>query len=154
MKKAELVFVPLPLTGHLVSAVQLAKLLVGLSSNLSVTVVTLKTPYDTNISAYIDSLITTTATSSRVKFINLSRPDLDENFMKFLSNLPQTLGPVARDVASNIVEHSNSVPDSPQLAGFVLDAGLSSLVDLGNEFGIPCYAFSTSGAGSLGFPCP
>ncbi|KAK8491252.1 hypothetical protein V6N13_127967 [Hibiscus sabdariffa] len=151
MKKAEVVFIPLPLTGHLVSAVQLAKLLVGLNSNLSITVITLKTPYNTNISAYIDSLTATATGSSRVKFINLSRPDLDENFFKFLSNLPQSLGPVVRDVANNIVEHSNSVPDSPRLAGFVLDAGLSSLVDLGNEFGIPSYAFYVGGAGSLGF---
>ncbi|KAL4369219.1 hypothetical protein GQ457_05G005030 [Hibiscus cannabinus] len=108
MKKVELVFITLPLTGHLISAVQLAKLLVGLNSNLSIIVVTLKT---------------VSTTLKPVPTLTHSLPPA--------VNLPQTLRPVVRDVAGNIVEHSNSVPDSPRLAGFILDACLSFFSRLG-----------------------
>ncbi|KAK8491253.1 hypothetical protein V6N13_127966 [Hibiscus sabdariffa] len=149
MKKAELVFIPVPAMGHLVSAVQLAKLLVHLSSNLSITFLTVKPPHDAKVSAYVDSLAATS--SSRIKFINLPQSVPDVEVFKFLSNLVQTLGPVVREVVTSIVEHSNLIPDSPRLAGFVLETLLTSLVDLANEFGVPSYAFYTSGAGSLGF---
>ncbi|KAK8491283.1 hypothetical protein V6N13_127938 [Hibiscus sabdariffa] len=149
MKKAELVFIPAPEMGHLVSVVQLAKLLVDLSSNLSITFLTVKPVHDAKVSAYVDSL--TAATSSRIKFINLPQSIPEVDFLKFFSDLVQTLGPLVKEVVTNIVEHSNSVPDSPRLAGFVLDALLTSLVDLANEFGVPSYAFFPSGAGYLDF---
>ncbi|KAL4368373.1 hypothetical protein GQ457_05G005050 [Hibiscus cannabinus] len=148
--KAELVFIPTPAMGHLVSAVQLAKLLVHLSSNLSITVLTVKPLHDAKVSAYIDSL-TATTTTGRVKFISLSQCHPDVDVFKFFSNLVQTLRPLVKKVVTDIVEHSNSVPDSPRLVGFVLDTLLTSLVDLANEFGVPNYAFFTSGAGFLGF---
>ncbi|KAL4366802.1 hypothetical protein GQ457_05G005250 [Hibiscus cannabinus] len=149
INKAELVFIPAPEMGHLVSAVQLAKLLVDLSSNLSITFLTVKPLHDAKVSAYVDSL--TAATTSRIKFINLPQSIPEVDFLKFFSDLVQTLGPLVKEVVTNIVEHSNSVPDSPRLAGFVLDALLTSLVDLSNEFGVPSYAFFPSGAGYLGF---
>ncbi|KAK8569861.1 hypothetical protein V6N13_002573 [Hibiscus sabdariffa] len=111
--------------GHLVSAVQLAKLLVYLSSNLSITFLTVKPPHDAKVSAYVDSI--TAATTRRIKFINLPQSVPDVEVFKFLSNLVQTLGPVVREVVTSIAEHSNSVPDSPRLPGFVLNACLSSL---------------------------
>ncbi|GMI98515.1 UDP-glucosyl transferase 71B6 [Hibiscus trionum] len=151
MKKAELVFIPVPLMGHLVPAVQVAKLLADLNSNLSITVLTVKPPHDAKVSAYVDSLTATTTTSSRIKFINVSQSELDVDVLKSFSNLVQTLGPLVKEVSSNIVERSNSVPGSPRLAGFVLDTFLTSFVNLANEFGVPSYAFYTSGAGSLGF---
>ncbi|GMI98516.1 UDP-glucosyl transferase 71B6 [Hibiscus trionum] len=151
MRKAELVFIPLPAISHLVSAVQVAKLIVDLNPDFSITVLTVKPPYDANVSAYVDSLTATTSTTSRIKFISLSKSDPGVGILKFWGNLVQTLGPLVKEVVTNIVEHSNSVSDSPRLVGFVLDACLTFLVvDLANEFGVPSYAFYTSGAGSLG----
>ncbi|XP_039001004.1 anthocyanidin 3-O-glucosyltransferase 6-like [Hibiscus syriacus] len=148
-KKAELVFIPMPGMGHLVSTVQVAKLLVDLNSNLSVTVLTIKSPYDAKVSAYVDSL--TATTNSRIKFIILPQPEPDADILKFLSILVQTQLPLVKEAVTNIVELSNSVPDSPRLAGFVLDMFLTRFVDLANEFGVPSYAFFTSGAAFLGF---
>ncbi|XP_039015942.1 anthocyanidin 3-O-glucosyltransferase 2-like [Hibiscus syriacus] len=150
MKKAELVFIPLPAMGHLVPAVQVANLLVHLNSNLSITILTVKPSDNAKISAYIDSLTADTSTS-HIRFISLPQSDPDVDFFKFLSNLAQTVGPLVREVVANIVEHSNSVPGSPRLAGFVLDTFFTYLVDLANEFGVPSYAFYVGGAGSLGF---
>ncbi|XP_011002417.1 PREDICTED: anthocyanidin 3-O-glucosyltransferase 2-like, partial [Populus euphratica] len=45
---------------------------------------------------------------------------------------------------------SESSPDSPRLAGFVLDMFSTSIIDEANEFGVPSYIFFTSAAACLG----
>ncbi|KAL1059807.1 hypothetical protein V6Z11_1Z005600 [Gossypium hirsutum] len=104
--KAELVFIPMPRMGHFVSMVQLAKLLLDLHPNLSITVFMMKLNPDAKVAAY---------------------------------------------AATNIVQYSTSVLDSPRLAGFVLDMFLTPFIELGNELGVPSYVFYTSGAAFLGF---
>ncbi|KAE8685887.1 UDP-glucose flavonoid 3-O-glucosyltransferase 6 [Hibiscus syriacus] len=152
-KRAELVFIPAPGMGHLVPTVQLAKLLVHLNSSLSITILTVKPPYDAKICAYVDSLSAdrTSTTINRIKFINLPHPDPDVDVLKFISGLVHTQRSFVKETVTNIVELSNSVPDSPRLAGFVLDMLLTGFVDLANEFGVPSYVFYTSGAAFLGF---
>ncbi|MBA0582699.1 hypothetical protein Gorai_024834, partial [Gossypium raimondii] len=63
----------------------------------------------------------------------------------------QTHGPLVKQAATNIVQYSTSVLDSPRLAGFVLDMFLTPFIDLGNELSVPSYVFYTSGAAFLGF---
>ncbi|XVF71133.1 hypothetical protein PTKIN_Ptkin12aG0011400 [Pterospermum kingtungense] len=115
MKKAELVFIPLP--------------------------------------AYVDSL--TANTTSRIKFIILPQPETDEDIP--LKNLAggvrsaETLRPIVKEAATNIVQLPSSVPHSPRLAGFVLDMFHTPLKDLADEFSVPSYVFYTSGAAFLGF---
>ncbi|KAK8717749.1 hypothetical protein V6N13_045006 [Hibiscus sabdariffa] len=125
LKKPELVFIPLPVMGHLVSTVELAKLLVHLNSNLSITVFIIKSPYESKITSYIDSLTalttSTTAISSRIKFVNLPQSYPDD-VSKFMITLVQSSNP-----------------------GTARERG-----HLANEFGVPSYAFYTSGAGFLG----
>ncbi|KAL4378983.1 hypothetical protein GQ457_02G005680 [Hibiscus cannabinus] len=151
-KKAELVFIPSPGMGHLVSTVELAKLLLHLDSNLSISVLIMKPPYNSKITSYIDSLTfaTTSATTGRLKFINLPQ-SFPGDIIKFMSTLVETQGPLVKEAVSNIVELSNSVPHSPRLAGFVLDMFVTPFVDMANEFGVPSYVFYTSGAAFLGF---
>ncbi|KAK8717743.1 hypothetical protein V6N13_045001 [Hibiscus sabdariffa] len=109
-KKAELVFIPSPEMGHLVSIVQLAKLLLHLDSNLSISVLIMKPPYDSKITSYIDSLTsdTTSTTTSRLKFINLPQ-SFPGDIIKFMSTLVETQGPLVKEAVTNIVELSNSV---------------------------------------------
>ncbi|XP_021300738.1 UDP-glucose flavonoid 3-O-glucosyltransferase 6-like, partial [Herrania umbratica] len=154
MKKAELVFVPSPGMGHLVSTVELAKLLVALNSNLSITVLIIKPPYDPNLTAYIDSLITDTDTiSTRIKFINLPQDETQKGIPpnKFMTTIIQSQRPHIKEAVAKIVQYSSLVPDSPRLAGFVLDMFFTALVDLANEFGVASYVFYTSSAAFLGF---
>ncbi|KAH1129321.1 hypothetical protein J1N35_000699 [Gossypium stocksii] len=150
MKKAELVFIPFPAKGHFVAAVEVAKLLVDLNSNLSISVLTIKLPFDAERTAYVDSLIAAT-TTTRIKFIDRPQPDPGLNEVNFIRNLVQTQEPFVKEAVTKIVEHSNSVPGSPRLAGFVLDLFCTSFGDLANHFGVPTYLFCTSGAGFLGF---
>ncbi|XVF71127.1 hypothetical protein PTKIN_Ptkin12aG0010800 [Pterospermum kingtungense] len=156
MKKAELVFIPLPGMGHLVSTVELAKHLLDLNSHLYTTFLIIKPTYDTKVTAYVDSLAANTnITTSRIKFIILPQPEIDKDVppAKFISSLAETLRPVVKEAITNMVQLSltSSVPDSPRLAGFVLDMFHTPLKDLADEFGVPSYVFYTSGAAFLGF---
>ncbi|XWS75744.1 hypothetical protein CRYUN_Cryun01aG0118300 [Craigia yunnanensis] len=147
IKKAELVFIPMHAMGHLISTLEVAKLLVDLNPHLSITVLIIKP------TANIDSLIANTTFTTRIKFINLPQPEIDKDVTssKLMSTLLQTQRPLMKEAVTNIVQFSNSAPDSPRLAGFVLDMFFSSLVDLADEFGVPSYVFYTSGAAFLGF---
>ncbi|XVF71130.1 hypothetical protein PTKIN_Ptkin12aG0011100 [Pterospermum kingtungense] len=153
MKKAELVFVPWPGMGHLVSAVELAKLLVSLNSHISITLLIIKSPYDPKVDPYVDSLTANTTTTSRIKFIILPKPEAanDASGADLFSKLIETRRPLMKEAVTNIVQLSNSVPDSPRLAGFVLDMFFTPLTDLADEFGVPNYVFYTPSAAFLGF---
>ncbi|KAH1129320.1 hypothetical protein J1N35_000698 [Gossypium stocksii] len=151
MKKAELVFLPAPGVGHLVSAVEVAKLLVDLNANLSISVLTIKQPLNYKATAYIDYLKATTTTTTRIKVIDLPQSDAAMDRLKFVGSLVQTHGPLVKEAVAKIVENSNSVTGSPRLAGFVFDMFCTSFRDLANDFGAPSYLFCTSGAGFLGF---
>ncbi|KAG8496153.1 hypothetical protein CXB51_009278 [Gossypium anomalum] len=146
--KAELVFIPMPRMGHFVSMVQLAKLFLDLHPNLSITVLMMKLNPDAKLAAYVHSL-----TATRMKFIDLPPPETheDESSSNFVTTLLQTHGPLVKQAATNIVQYSTSVLDSPRLVGFVLDMFLTPFIDLGNELGVPSYVFYTLGAAFLGF---
>ncbi|KAE8729935.1 Detected protein of confused Function [Hibiscus syriacus] len=150
--KAELVFIPMPRMGHFLSMVQVAKFLVDLNPHLSITFLVLKLIPDAKLDAYLHSL-TSTATTG-IKFIDLPQPETDKHLTPadHIRVLVQKHGPLVKEaVTTSIVQYSGSVPDSPRLAGFVLDMFLTPFIDLGNEFGVPSYVFYTSGAAFLGF---
>ncbi|KAK8674236.1 hypothetical protein V6N13_112530 [Hibiscus sabdariffa] len=85
-KKAELVFIPSPEMGQLLSTVELAKHLLHLDSNLSISVLIMKPPNDSKITSYIDSLTsaTTSTTTGRLKFINLPQ-SFPGDIIKFMN---------------------------------------------------------------------
>ncbi|KAK3227298.1 hypothetical protein Dsin_007160 [Dipteronia sinensis] len=139
-KAAELVFIPSPGVGHLVSTVEIAKLLVDRDQRLSITVFIIKLPNSDN------SKMTPTYTRSldRIKFINL--PNQSSDAKTVLTSLIESQKPHVKEV----VTHSMSLPDSPKLAGFVLDMFCTSMIDVANDFGVPSYIYFTSGASFLG----
>ncbi|XVF71101.1 hypothetical protein PTKIN_Ptkin12aG0008100 [Pterospermum kingtungense] len=154
MKKAELVFIPTPAMGHLISTVELAKLMVDLNPHLFITLLIIKRPSDTKITAYVDSLTANKAfNTTRIKFINLLQPEIDKDAApaKFISSLTQALRPLVKEAVTNIVQLSISVPNSPRIAGFVFDMFFTPFADLVDQFGVPSYAFFPSSAASLGF---
>ncbi|GKV28156.1 hypothetical protein SLEP1_g37242 [Rubroshorea leprosula] len=83
MKKPELVFIPTPGMGHLVSAVEAAKLLVDLNDRLSITVLIIKPLFDSKVTGYVRSVSATTSFSNSIRFIDLPQPPKDE-----LANIP------------------------------------------------------------------
>ncbi|XP_011014967.1 PREDICTED: UDP-glucose flavonoid 3-O-glucosyltransferase 6-like [Populus euphratica] len=148
MKKAELVFIPTPGISHLVSTVEVAKLLVDRDERLSITFLIMKLRSDPKIDRFINSVSTA---CNRIRFIDLPKDEPDPNQpRKFLFSLIEAQIPHVKEEVFKLVSQSESSPDSPPLAGFVLDMFCTSMIDVATEFGVPSYIFFTSGAAFLG----
>ncbi|GMN32541.1 hypothetical protein TIFTF001_046607 [Ficus carica] len=151
-QSAELVFVPHPGMGHLISTVEIAKLLVARDSRLFITVLVINSPLHSNITPHTQSFLSSSANSSseRIKFIHL--PEIQNNntgLANFLSSFFEDRKPLVRDAVRELVGSKSGRPDSPRLAGFVVDMFSTAMMDVADEFGVPSYVFFTSGAGLL-----
>ncbi|CAK7345132.1 unnamed protein product [Dovyalis caffra] len=148
MKKAQLVLVPSPGIGHLVSTIEFAKLLLDQDDSFLITVLVIKAPYALDIDTFNQSLTTVDA---RIKYITLPQvtpPDLDpfrspENFISLSLELHK---PHVKEAILNHVMSNKSVP----IVGLVVDVFCTSMIDVANELGIPSYVYFTSSAGFLG----
>ncbi|XP_052303877.1 anthocyanidin 3-O-glucosyltransferase 2 isoform X4 [Populus trichocarpa] len=148
MKKAELVFIPTTGISHLLSSVEVAKLLVDRDERLSITFLIMKLSSDPKIDRFINSVSTA---CNRIRFIDLPKDEPDPNQpRKFLFSLIEAQKPHVKEEVFKLVSQSESSPHSPSLAGFVLDMFCTSMIDVANEFGVPSYIFLTSGAACLG----
>ncbi|KAL3502599.1 hypothetical protein ACH5RR_037048 [Cinchona calisaya] len=147
MKKAELVFIPSPGMGHLVSTVELAMLLTDRNQQLSITVLIMKLPFDSKVSSYLNLL--SESSDSRIKFLELKKEENSSSQTAFSRLfLYQFINQHKSSVRDILAEKSNSA--SSDLAGIVIDMFCALLIDVANEFGIPSYLFYTSGAAMLG----
>ncbi|CAK7345184.1 unnamed protein product [Dovyalis caffra] len=148
MTKAELIFIPSPVIGHLVSTVEVAKLLVERDERLSITFLIMRLRSDSKIDSYIDSV---SAACKRMRFIDLPKDEPDPNQAnKHFLQLIEAQKPHVKEEVSKLVSHSELSHDSPTLGGIVLDMFCTSMIDVANEFGVPSYLFYTSGAAFLG----
>nr|BAM63145.1 coumarin glucosyltransferase 1 [Ipomoea nil] len=145
----ELVFIPAPGMGHLVSAVEAAKLFLRTRPRLSITVFIMKLPFDSKVSSYTESLLAVADDdeSSRLKFIPLAvdppehlkdHPDKTLFFRSFV----ESHKPKVRDCVNEM--------KGSRIAGFVVDMFCDVMMDVADELGLPTYVFYTSGAAMLG----
>ncbi|KAG7542821.1 UDP-glucuronosyl/UDP-glucosyltransferase [Arabidopsis thaliana x Arabidopsis arenosa] len=145
--KNELVFIPSPGIGHLRSTVELAKRLVGSDYRLSITVIIIPYPSDDDSeTTYIASL--TTGSQDRLNYEAISlayQPTADPEPLQVYIEKQK---PQVRDLVARIFDSTRV--DSRRLAGFVLDMFCSSMIDVANEFEVPCYMVYTSNATFLG----
>ncbi|XVF05350.1 hypothetical protein REPUB_Repub05bG0164600 [Reevesia pubescens] len=125
MKKTELIFIPAPGMGHLVSTLEFAKRLIHRDHRLSVTILSIKLPFSSFVDAYTNSV-----GGYIFALINNHIPFVKATVTDFLS--------------------SQSSSGSTQVAGSVLDFLCSPMVDIANELNLPSYIFLTSNAGYLG----
>nr|QSB46685.1 glycosyltransferase [Rubia yunnanensis] len=143
--KTELVFIPLPTTGHLVSTVLLAKLLVGRDDHLSIQILLFNLPFDPEANAYINSL--QSESTAGMQYVQLSDPEpqaptsspVTQNPFIATSNLLERLKPQVRTVVSRM-----------KPSGIVVDMFCTSMIDVAKEFEVPAYVFYTSGAAMIG----
>ncbi|KAL6144144.1 hypothetical protein ACLB2K_054839 [Fragaria x ananassa] len=147
-QSAELVFIPSPGIGHLVSTVEVAKLLLSRDDRLFITVLIMKFPFNSDpIDAYIESFADSSI-SQRIKFINLPQQNIETqgnstiNFFNFIDSQQTNV----KDVVVKLIGSKTET----RLAGFVIDMFCTSMIDVANELGVPTYAFFTSGAAMLG----
>lgn len=143
----KLVFVPVPGSGHLVSALEFAKRLINFNDQLSITILNLRTPWNT-ADEYIKSIITS---QSRIQLIDLPQVDpIPVGQFKSVESricaLIESLIPHVRNTLTDIVSS-----DPNKVVGLVLDFFCVSMIDVANELGLPSYIFLTSNSGFLGF---
>ncbi|KZV49533.1 anthocyanidin 3-O-glucosyltransferase 2 [Dorcoceras hygrometricum] len=140
MKKAELVFIPLPGVSHLASTVEAAKLLLQRDCRLSATFLIMRFPNDDIIEAYTKEISTPS-----LRIISIPEQDISPGSETYLFDLIESQVPSMRNVLSELLQKS-----SDRIAGIVLDLFCSRFVDVADELGIPSYIFFTSSASALG----
>ncbi|CAN0905164.1 Putative UDP-glucose flavonoid 3-O-glucosyltransferase 3 [Linum grandiflorum] len=144
-EKQHLVFIPSPGVGHLISMVELAKLLVHRYSTLSVSLLIITSPATaSSATRYTESV--SSDLSTQIKLVNLPNDDLDPASSSTLLSVIESQKPRVREAVSASLSGS-----SPRLAGFVLDMFCTSMLDVADEFTVPSYIFFTSGAAFFGF---
>nr|AFJ52909.1 UDP-glycosyltransferase 1 [Linum usitatissimum] len=143
-QQQQLVFIPSPGVGHLVSMVELARLLVHRYSTLSVSLLIITSPATATLTGrYIESL--SSNLTPQIQLVNL--PNDDSNPASSLLSIIESQKPIVTEA----VAASLSGSTSPRLAGFVLDMFCTSMLEVADEFNVPSYIFFTSGAAFLGF---
>ncbi|XP_074293927.1 anthocyanidin 3-O-glucosyltransferase 2-like [Silene latifolia] len=145
----ELVFFPAPGVGHLISTVQLAKLILETNQSISISILLFTLPvHSSKLTAFVESESRNNPYSTRLVFISFptltnmpdpSSPDLFRTVIDLYK-------PLVKEMFDNRVKAGSSKP-----AGFVLDMFCTTYVDVADELGVPSYLYCTSGASTLNF---
>ncbi|XP_058744668.1 UDP-glycosyltransferase 71K1-like [Vicia villosa] len=147
-KKSELIFLPSPGIGHLASTLEFAKLLIKTNNTLSITVLWINLPNTPISDSYIKSVLNSLP---QIHLIHLPQVEAPPNELLisppcYIQTLMHNLTPHVKSTIQTILSsHSNHV------VALILDIFCLSMIDVGNELGIPSYLFLTSNVGFLGF---
>ncbi|KAK1364721.1 hypothetical protein POM88_040282 [Heracleum sosnowskyi] len=148
--RGELIFIPAPGVGHLVSIIEFAKLLVSRDEDISVSILLKDLPCDSDLAAFTRNL--KKDAPQGVVFVEI--PALDEITMTEIMSMPwfsflfsfiDKQKTQVRNVVTTIIEQSKT----SKLCGFVIDLFCTSMIDVANEFGVPTYTFFTASAAYL-----
>ncbi|KAL5101440.1 hypothetical protein RYX36_005767 [Vicia faba] len=145
MKKTQVVFIPSPGVGHLVSALEFAKLLINRDNRLHITVLIMKFPHVTETEAYTKSL----PLLNSLDLINLPECSLPPN-----SNPGSSITAVLEAQKPNVRQAVSDLTTGEglhgHLAAFVVDMFCTSMTDVAKEFSVPTLVFFTSSVAFLG----
>ncbi|XP_050382046.1 anthocyanidin 3-O-glucosyltransferase 2-like [Argentina anserina] len=143
MERAELVFVPTPAVGHLVSTIEFAFRLLDQSHRFSVTILVMKSPFGVTGDQSLPA-----ASHPHIKLIylpNVDPPTERVSAEKYLTDYIENYKGHVRDTIFTRV-----LPNTSQVAGMVIDMFCTTMIDIGNELKVPSFLFFTSGAAYLG----
>ncbi|XP_047334666.1 anthocyanidin 3-O-glucosyltransferase 2-like [Impatiens glandulifera] len=149
VKKIELVFIPSPGIGHIVSMVQMAKLIVARDPRLSITVLVIKRPGAT---AAVNIVELVPVDQTRIRFLHLREPDPVSIIHlnagdRFFASIGELQLPIVREaIAAEVLGR----PGSGNLAGLIIDMFCACMVDVAKEFHVPSYIYFPCNAASLG----
>lgn len=152
MKKADLIFIPAPGIGHLVSTLEFANRLIDRDDRISINILSMKLPSSPLVDSFTKFL---TASQPGIRLIDLPQvdPPPPDILMKspehFISLFVEShVSHVKNIVADILSSYSNS--DSTRVTGLVVDFFCVSMIDVAKEMNLPSYIFLTSNAGFLG----
>jgi hypothetical protein len=144
MKKAEVVFIPSPGVGHLISTMEFAKILINRDKRIQITVLVIKFPHTTETDDYIKSI----PISDSLNIINLPECSLppNSNTGPAMNALVEAQKPNVKQAVSNLTTGEKH----GQLAAFVVDMFCTNMIDIAKEFSVPAFVFFTSSVAFLG----
>ncbi|XP_058743042.1 anthocyanidin 3-O-glucosyltransferase 6-like [Vicia villosa] len=145
MKKAEVVFIPLPVPSHIVSTLEFANLLINRENRLRITILLMKLPHSSETDVYTKSLPITDS----LNIINLPECSLPPNTAppSAMNALIEAQKPNVKQAVANLTAERG---ETGVLAAFVVDMFCTNMIDVAKEFSVPTLVFFTSGAASLG----
>ncbi|GAB2293848.1 hypothetical protein Dimus_028059 [Dionaea muscipula] len=152
MGKVELVFIPTPGAGHLVSTIEFSRRLIDRDARLSVTILVMSLPLGPpgppKSSKPTDPAASYSSSQGTIRQVEL--PKIDFPPPDFSKEHPVKV--VERCIAAQKPNVRNFIDSfgSP-VAALIVDMFCSSMIELANELAIPSYTFFTSGAAFLGF---
>ncbi|KAK7321345.1 hypothetical protein VNO77_31899 [Canavalia gladiata] len=147
-EKAEIIFLPSPGIGHLTSSLEFSQVLINRYSHISITILCIKFPLTPFSDSYIRSIL---ASQPQIKLIDLPQVEPPQfDIMKspeyYIWAFMESLKPHVKATLQSILSsYSNS--ESNHVVGLVLDFFCLSMVEVGNDLGIPSYFFMTSNVG-------
>lgn len=143
----QLIFIPGPGMGHLVAAVEIAKLLISRAHCLSITFFIIHLPIETRVHTYTKSM--DDSTLPRLRFFHLSSPPQSQsNNQEAL--LVETFNNSKQLVRDAIIQNFMTTSSTTRLAGVIVDMFSDKMIQVATELGLPSYVFFTSGAAFLG----
>ena len=153
MKKVELVFIPAPGAGHLVSALQFTKRLIDRDDRILITVLAIQSPFRTTLSSYTESIA---ASEPRIRVIDVQQPqdhqppqETYHSLEKFITLYIEGHVPNVKKIITNLVSSNANSMDSIRVAALVVDFFCVSMIYVAKELNLPSYLFMTSNAGYL-----
>nr|APR64099.1 hypothetical protein [Populus tomentosa] len=149
MKKTQLVFVPAPGFGHLVSAVQLAKMVLERNDSFLITMLAINNPFYGSISKNTESLA---SIHTEIRFIEIPEtipaPPPEALAVSPASAYTSYINDhktLVKDTIVNQVMAHNPAP----IASVVVDMFCTAFIDVAKELGVPSHVFYTSDAAFL-----
>ncbi|CAN6981425.1 hypothetical protein IGI04_038931 [Brassica rapa subsp. trilocularis] len=148
MKKTELIFIPVPSTGHLLVNIEFAKRLISFDRRINtITILQLHSPTSPNAAVFAKSLV---ASHPQIRLHDLpvldDPPPLDLFYRApeaYIVQIIKRTTPLIKEAVSTIVAESRT----SRVAGLVLDLFCNSLIkDVGDELHLPSYIFLTCNA--------
>nr|Q6VAA7.1 RecName: Full=UDP-glycosyltransferase 88B1 [Stevia rebaudiana]AAR06919.1 UDP-glycosyltransferase 88B1 [Stevia rebaudiana] len=144
MESSKVILYPSPGIGHLVSMVELGKLIHTHHPSLSVIILVLPATYETgSTTTYINTVSTTTPfiTFHHLPVIPLP-PDSSSEFIDLAFDIPQLYNPVVYNTLVAISETST-------IKAVILDFFVNAAFQISKSLDLPTYYFFTSGASGL-----
>ncbi|CAO2830613.1 unnamed protein product [Amaranthus hypochondriacus] len=143
----ELVFIPTPGMGHLLSTVNMAKLILQRDHRFSIFIIIINSPMSfSTVNSFIDSQKRENQYPTRLIFHTLpplSNPP-DPSSPTFFQTFRDLQKPLVKQAVEERIREG-----SPKLSGFILDMFCTDMIDIADEFQVPSYVFFTSGANLL-----
>lgn len=149
MKRAQLVFVPCPGIGHLVSTVGFAELILERNENFLITMLVINHPYDPSVNSYVESLVATHTQIKSITIPAIADPPVEaltENPERVFTQFIRDHGPFVKDAIVNQVMANSPAP----VASVIVDFLCASFIHVAKELGVPSHVFFCSDAAFYG----